>query len=152
MRLLSRIKHKILSYMRQLAIITPYADFVLRFTDRENLKKSFVVQFSRRTDQIPPQPQVVKHHPSAVDNLLVETLLKQTSQKSISKFLSTEFSNVSSAVANEIHEKLGIDLSLSDLDRARIHKLTELLRSTPFPLPSGSVGMVFIALSLLFVC
>jgi DNA topoisomerase VI B subunit len=140
-------RHKILSYMRQLAIITPYADFLLRFTDRENIKKSFVVQFSRRTDQIPIQPQVVKHHPSAVDNLLVETLIKQTKQSNIAKFLSSEFSNVSNAVAKEIHEKLGAELTLEDLDRARIHRLTEILRATSFPPPSGSVSQLIFPFS-----
>jgi DNA topoisomerase-6 subunit B len=129
--------------MRQLAIITPYADFILRFTEKENVKKSFAVNFKRRTDQIPPQPQVVKHHPSSVDNLLVETLLQDTNQKSLTKFLSTEFSNISPVMAEQIHEKLGKEVSLEDLNRARIHKLTEILRTTSFPPPNGSVITIY---------
>eukprot|EP00475_Leptophrys_vorax_P001187 TRINITY_DN10636_c0_g1_i1.p1 TRINITY_DN10636_c0_g1~~TRINITY_DN10636_c0_g1_i1.p1 ORF type:complete len:584 (-),score=132.91 TRINITY_DN10636_c0_g1_i1:1546-3159(-) len=134
----SSYRHKILSYLRQLAIITPYANFLLRFTDRSDLKKSFSVQFVRRTDQMPEEPKVVKYHPSSVDNLLVETLLRETKQKNLSSFLHREFSCVPLATAKEIEGKIGKDLSPSSLNRATIHKLTQLLHHSEFPKPDAS--------------
>lgn len=45
---------RVLSYMRQLAIITPYAEFNLRYSFRGQTRRNFEVTYSRRATKMPP--------------------------------------------------------------------------------------------------
>lgn len=47
---------KILRYMRQIAVITPYAQFTLDY-QAEEAKNNLAVTFVRRTEKMPPAPQ-----------------------------------------------------------------------------------------------
>lgn len=47
---------KILRYMRQIAVITPYAQFKLEYR-AEDEKNSLAITFVRRTDKMPPEPK-----------------------------------------------------------------------------------------------
>lgn len=47
---------KILRYMRQIAVITPYAQFKLEY-QAEDDKNSLAITFVRRTDKMPPAPK-----------------------------------------------------------------------------------------------
>jgi DNA topoisomerase VI subunit B len=88
---------------------------------------------------MPEEPKVVKYHPSSVDNLLVETLLRESKQKTLSSFLHKEFSCVPLQTAKDIEAKVGKDLSPATMTRASIHKLTQLLHTSDFPKPDASV-------------
>ena len=44
-------------YLRQIAVITPYARFTFTYTG-EDARNSVAVTFARRTDKMPPPPQV----------------------------------------------------------------------------------------------
>jgi DNA topoisomerase VI subunit B len=134
---------KVLSYMRQLAVITPYAHLQLEYSDQEQSAKSWRVEFLRRTDVMPAPPLEVKHHPSSVDNLLVEQLMHQCSGHKLKQFLASSFSNISPALAAKLVEQLGRgfeeDMDIRKLDRSQIHQITALLRQTDFSLPDASV-------------
>lgn len=47
---------KVLRYMRQIAVITPYAQFTFQYK-AEDEKNSVNVTFVRRTDKMPPPPK-----------------------------------------------------------------------------------------------
>lgn len=61
--------------MRQLAVITPYAKFELRFLSVDESKR-FAVRYARRADYMPPPPREVKHHPSSVDLIVLKKLIR----------------------------------------------------------------------------
>ncbi len=62
----SAYKSKIIKYLRQLAIITPYADVSFRFNSESGGKRADVgLRFRRRTGHMPPPPQETTYHPSA---------------------------------------------------------------------------------------
>ena len=50
-------RSKVLKYLQQVAVITPYAQFDFSYR-AEDEKASFAVTFARRTDTMPSPPQV----------------------------------------------------------------------------------------------
>ncbi|RVW48690.1 DNA topoisomerase 6 subunit B [Vitis vinifera] len=58
-------RSKILHYMRQMAVITPYAQFLFKFVS-DTSDKNVTIRFARRTDIMPPVPAETKYHPSAM--------------------------------------------------------------------------------------
>jgi DNA topoisomerase VI B subunit len=91
-------RSKILHYMRQMAVITPYAQFLFRFIS-ETPEKNVTIKFTRRTDVMPPIPIETKHHPSSVDLLLIKRLITDTSKKTLLQFLQNEFVNINKTLA-----------------------------------------------------
>ncbi|CAN6440368.1 unnamed protein product [Victoria cruziana] len=94
-------RSKILQYMRQMAVITPYGQFLFRFIS-DIADKNITVRFSRRTDVMPPVPSETKHHPSAVDLLLIKRLIAETSKPNLLQFLQYEFVNISKSHADRL--------------------------------------------------
>jgi DNA topoisomerase VI subunit B len=114
--------------MRQMAVITPYAQFQFKFvsdapeyvnisiqillsrTTMHNhiipsiffCSKNVTVRFSRRTDVMPPIPLETKHHPSSVDLLLIKRLIAETSKQNLLQFLQHEFVNISKPHAERL--------------------------------------------------
>lgn len=122
---------KILHYMRQMAVITPYAQFLFKFLSETpeyslscqpilicpslhdyltnqvmiffvHFSKNVTVRFARRTDIMPPIPVETKYHPSAVDLLLIKRLIAETSKQYLLQFLQHEFVNVGKAYAERL--------------------------------------------------
>ena len=54
---------KVLRYMRQIAVITPYAQFRFQYRAEDD-KNSLDVTFVRRTDKMPPPPKAGSDLPS----------------------------------------------------------------------------------------
>ncbi|PIN23541.1 DNA topoisomerase (ATP-hydrolyzing) [Handroanthus impetiginosus] len=94
-------RSKILHYMRQMAVITPYAQFLFKFLS-ESPDKNVTVRFARRTDIMPPAPLETKYHPSAVDLLLIKKLIAETSKQNLLQFLQHEFVNVGKSHAERL--------------------------------------------------
>eukprot|EP00898_Chlorokybus_atmophyticus_P006071 jgi/Chlat1/6465/Chrsp45S05966 len=138
----SSYRAKIVQYMRQLAIITPYAHFTFQFvTDADD--KNISVHFNRRTDVMPRPPMQTKYHPSAIDLLLLKHLISETNKSTLVQFFSHEFSNISKGLATRLVGELGADFkekmspkSLTDKQLVRIH---QLFRQAKFPAPDGDV-------------
>ncbi|XP_056688287.1 DNA topoisomerase 6 subunit B-like [Spinacia oleracea] len=86
-------RSKILHYMRQMAVITPYAQFIFKFVS-ETPDKNMTIGFARRTDVMPPVPMETKYHPSAADLLLIKRLIGETSKQNLLQFLQHEFVNI----------------------------------------------------------
>lgn len=64
--------------------------------------KNVSISFARRTDVMPPVPLETKHHPSAVDLLLIKRLIAETSKPHLLQFLQHEFVNIGKAHAERL--------------------------------------------------
>ena len=76
---------RIIKYLRQLAVITPYAQ--LRFTYTPEAGREVKLGFSRRTAHMPPPPAETAYHPSAVDLETIRALMRNTACKTMRSFL-----------------------------------------------------------------
>ncbi|MCO5583878.1 hypothetical protein L7F22_037793 [Adiantum nelumboides] len=133
-------RSKIISYMRQMAVITPYAEFIFKFIT-ESADKNVTIRFRRRTDVMPPPPDETKYHPSAVDLLLIKRLISETSKQNLVQFLQHDFTSISKAYAERLIGEMGSEFSpktlvksLTDQQIVRIH---QLFRQAKFDEPSG---------------
>jgi DNA topoisomerase-6 subunit B len=137
---------KLVNYLRQLAVITPYAQLKFSYSDSSSEKKSFHLSFNRRTEVMPPQPTEIKHHPSAVDNLLVENLIHHTKYRSLKQFLTKEFSSINANLAERLikeaaascREEFDIDSPVESLGKKHIHALVTLLKQAKFDPPPAN--------------
>ncbi|WZY94768.1 hypothetical protein YC2023_067097 [Brassica napus] len=131
---------KILHYMRQMAVITPYAQFLFRFIS-ETPEKNVTVKFTRRTDVMPPIPIETKHHPSSVDLLLIKRLVTDTSKKTLLQFLQNEFVNINKNLAARLIGEMGPDFSpgmaVKSVTSQQMVRIHQLFRQAKFDDPSG---------------
>lgn len=133
-------RSKILHYMRQMAVITPYAQFLFNFiTDTSD--KNVTIRFARRTDVMPPAPLETKHHPSAVDLLLIKRLIAETSTQNLLQFLQHEFVNIGKSYAERLIGEMGPDfsqkMSVKSLTPQQIVRIHQLFRQAKFDEPCG---------------
>ena len=137
-------KSRIVQYLLQLAIITPYASLELHYKNLADPKKDMSIRYGRRSEQMPPPAKEVRHHPSSVNNLLVQQLLDRSSSKTMLKFLTTDLSAVGQSVAKRLLEQLEDDgfyddMPPSSVSDRQITRLVQLLRtSDAFKPPDGS--------------
>ncbi|KAJ3693410.1 hypothetical protein LUZ60_008890 [Juncus effusus] len=131
---------KILHYMRQMAVITPYAQFLFKFISHTP-DKNVTIRFARRTDVMPPVPLETKHHPSAVDLLLIKRLISDTSKQNLLQFLQHEFVNISKSHAERLIGEMGPDFSpkmvVKSLTAQQIVRIHQLFRQAKFDDPTG---------------
>ncbi|CAI0412762.1 unnamed protein product [Linum tenue] len=139
-------RSKILHYMRQMAVITPYAQFLFRFIS-ETSDKNVTIKFARRTEVMPPVPLETKHHPSSVDILLIKRLIAETSKQNLLQFLQHEFVNIGKSHAERLIGEMGSEFSakmpvksLTDQQIVRIH---QLFRQAKFDDPTGDGLNIF---------
>ncbi|KAK9170083.1 hypothetical protein Syun_002223 [Stephania yunnanensis] len=133
-------RSKILHYMRQMAVITPYAQFLFKFLS-DAPDKNVTIRFARRTDMMPPVPLETKHHPSAVDLLLIKRLITETSKQNLLQFLQHEFVNIGKAYAERLIGEMGPEfspkMSVKSLTSQQIVRIHQLFRQAKFDDPSG---------------
>lgn len=60
------------------------------------------IRFARRTDVMPPVPEETKHHPSAVDLLLIKRLIAESKEIHLQAFLQKEFVSINKAHAERL--------------------------------------------------
>ncbi|KAJ9697907.1 hypothetical protein PVL29_007152 [Vitis rotundifolia] len=133
-------RSKILHYMRQMAVITPYAQFLFKFVS-DTSDKNVTIRFARRTDIMPPVPIETKYHPSAVDLLLIKRLISETSRENLLQFLQHEFVNIGKSYAERLIGEMGPDFSpkmaVKSLTSQQIVRIHQLFRQAKFDDPSG---------------
>ncbi|CAL9188710.1 unnamed protein product [Musa hybrid cultivar] len=133
-------RSKILHYMRQMAVITPYSQFFFKFISGIS-EKNLTIRFARRTDVMPPAPLETKHHPSAVDILLIKRLIAETSKQTLQQFLQHEFVNISKSYAERLVGEMGPDfgpkMAVKNLTSHQIVRIHQLFRQAKFDDPSG---------------
>lgn len=136
-------KARIVQYLQQLAIITPYAKLEMSYVNLSDEKRNMNIRYDRRSEQMPPPAKEVKHHPSSVNNLLVHQLLERTRCKTFLNFLYTDLSSVSPALAKRLISELGHGfdetITPSKVTDKQVTRLVQLLRSVElFKAPDGS--------------
>ncbi|KAF3452583.1 hypothetical protein FNV43_RR03016 [Rhamnella rubrinervis] len=133
-------RSKILHYMRQMAVITPYAQFLFKFVSDAS-DKNIIIRFARRTDVMPPIPLETKHHPSSVDLLLIKRLITDTSKQNLLQFLQHEFVNIGKSYADRLIGEMGPDfnpkMAVKSLTSQQIVRIHQLFRQAKFDDPSG---------------
>ncbi|KAK3015480.1 hypothetical protein RJ639_005785 [Escallonia herrerae] len=133
-------RSKILHYMRQMAVITPYAQFLFSFVS-DTSDKNVSIKFARRTDIMPPVPLETKYHPSAVDLLLIKRLIAETSKQNLLQLLQHEFVNIGKAYAERLIGEMGPDFSpkmlVKSLTSQQLVRIHQLFRQAKFDDPSG---------------
>ncbi len=135
-------KSKIQQYLSALAVVTPFADFTLSF-DSDKTSKPFTLKYERRSERIPPPAKTIKHHPTSVNQLIVQKLLHNFSQgKYLWQFLSSEFQVISPALAKKLVVELKFDpkIRVSEVtnDTQLVHNITKILKEAKFNKPSGN--------------
>ena len=83
-------------YLEQTAIANPHV--TLHYIDPDDHERSY----ERSTDQLPHEPREIKPHPYGVELGRLANMLKETSEPTLSSFLTSSFSRVSPAVARRI--------------------------------------------------
>jgi DNA topoisomerase-6 subunit B len=89
-------RHSVDGYVEQTAIANPHARMTYVAPDGER------VELARVADEMPKAPLEIKPHPHGVELGILLKMLHETKAKNLRGFLSSEFSRVSPAVADEI--------------------------------------------------
>lgn len=97
-----RAMPKILEYLKQTALVNPYAN--ITFID----PKGRLFKSSRVTEKMPPPPKETLPHPYGVDVEIVKRLMRVTPHRKMLDFMSAHFHRVSERVAEKFLEFSGI--------------------------------------------
>ncbi len=90
----SRITHKIISYLKHTAVVTPYAE--ISFIDP--VGRLFF--FNRKTDELPNPPKIVKPHPHGIDGEAFRKIMQKHSPNTkLTNILQNEFHRVGEKTA-----------------------------------------------------
>jgi DNA topoisomerase-6 subunit B len=134
-------KARIVQYLQQLAIITPYAQLELKYENLQEPQRNMSIRYDRRSEQMPPPGKEVKHHISSVNNLVIQQLLERTKHSLVSTFLIKDLAGLSLDTAKRLVVECGIseDVECEDLTDRQITQLVQKLRTcTKVKSPDGS--------------
>ena len=134
----STYRSYIVRYLRQMAVITPYARFRLNFATRSE-RGTLALEYARRSEEMPRPPQAIKHHPASVHVELLSTLLRESKEKMLVKFLARDFSCVSPQLAAKLLKEMRLppEAEVSKLEHKQTVALSHLMRDVKFDAPPG---------------
>src|SRR5207249_12290654 len=127
-------------YIEQTIIANPHVK--LTYVTPEGETK----EYPRTYSELPPPPREIKPHPYGIERGMLLKMLQDTKSHWLSGFLASDFSRVSSHVAEEIGKTAGLSLSarprdIHAQDAEPLDKLpqTTTIRTPPtnFPTPIG---------------
>jgi DNA topoisomerase-6 subunit B len=98
----SRIKSRLLDYLKETAIVNPYAD--LTFVDAAGR----LYRYERGTEKMPPLPKAVKPHPHGIDVENFRRLVSITKEKSMKAFMMEHFQGIGQKTADNFLKAAGI--------------------------------------------
>ncbi|MBN1437325.1 MAG: DNA topoisomerase VI subunit B [Sedimentisphaerales bacterium] len=119
-------------YLAQTAIANPHAEF--RYVQPDGQ----VLIYERSVPDVVEVPKAVKPHPYGVELGVLMKMAKDTPEKTMTSFLSEEFSRVSSKVSQEILDKAKISArkNPSTINHAEAEKLYRAINDTKIMAPS----------------
>jgi DNA topoisomerase VI subunit B len=119
-------------YLEQTAIANPHV--TMHYIDPEDVETTY----ERSTTQLPPEPQEIKPHPYGIELGRLVTMLKETDAGTISQFLTSAFSRVSSGVAQKICEtaKISSRSNTKRIGRHEAEALYQAIQNTKISAPS----------------
>ncbi len=97
-----RAKPYVMEYLKQLAIITPYASFLFEGPSGEK------ILYERVSDKIPPPPKESRYHPSGIDAQTLIELMKENRRATMLEFLRKTFDRDGPKTAKRFLDELGI--------------------------------------------
>ena len=121
-------------YLEQTAIANPHVKLVYHTPEGE------IKQYPRTIEELPPQPREIKPHPYGIEFGMMLKMLHDTKSHSLSGFLSSEFSRVSSTVAQEICKaaKLSPDTRPRNLHGAAAENFYKTIQATKIMAPPSN--------------
>src|SRR5689334_20130305 len=121
-------------YLEQVAIANPHVQLVYRTPEGETK------EYPRTIQELPPQPKEIKPHPYGIEFGVLLRMLHDTKSHWLSGFLASEFSRVSSAVAQEICKtaKLSPNAKPRSLRGADAEALYKAIQSTRIMAPPSN--------------
>jgi DNA topoisomerase-6 subunit B len=121
-------------YLEQVAIANPHVKLVYHSPDGE------IKEFPRTIEELPPQPREIKPHPYGIEFGMMLKMLHDTKSHSLAGFLSSEFSRVSPALAQEIAKaaKLSPDSRPRNVHGAAAEALYKAVQSTKIMAPPSN--------------
>lgn len=123
--------HSVDEYIKQTAISNPYASIVFAGPDGN------VTEFPRVVKELPPLPKSIKPHPHGVEMGALERMLKLTDSRTLSGFLSKDFSRIGSGTAEQVCKLANLKASMKprDVDHQQLERLWRTLQSFAFMKP-----------------
>ena len=119
-------------YLEQTAIANPHVTLHYKDPD-EN-----VTSYYRSTTKLPPEPKEIKPHPYGVELGRLVTMMKDSKEGTVSQFLTSSFSRVSSAVARRIIKVAGLSTRATThrISRDEADALYQSIQSTKIQAPA----------------
>jgi DNA topoisomerase-6 subunit B len=120
----SKSRQKVIEYIRRTAIVTPYANIVLKTPDDE------IKVYQRVTNKMPPPPRETKPHPHGVDLEMLKTMISETKVQSLVEFLAEEFQGVGRIIAERFIQSYGFDANVNPktLSKDDLEKFVKALK------------------------
>jgi len=120
-----RAMPKILEYLKESAIVSPYAD--ITFVD----PRGRLYKFDRATKKMPSPPTETLPHPHGVDVETMQRLIRLTETKTLLSFISTHFHRVGPTTGRKFLDYTGIspELNPKRLNPSAIVKLVQSMKS-----------------------
>ena len=121
-------------YLEQVAIANPHVKIVYHTPEGETK------EYPRTIQELPPQPREIKPHPYGIEFGMLLKMLHDTKSYSLSGFLASEFSRVSSNLAQEICKaaKLSSDSRPRNIHGAVAEALYKTIQSTKIMAPPSN--------------
>lgn len=129
-----RAQPKILEYLKQTAIVAPYANLV--FVD----PKGRFYTFERATTEMPKPPEETTPHPHGVDVETLKRLIELTESRTMHAFMRTHFQRVGHTIAKKFLEtaQVGERRNPKKLESTEIVMLVNAMKNYPFLPPDAS--------------
>src|SRR5262244_2574405 len=121
-------------YLEQTAIANPHVKLVYHTPEGETK------EYPRTIQELPPQPREIKPHPYGIEFGMLLKMLHDTKSHSVAGFLATDFSRVSSNVAQEICKtaKVSPDTRPRNVHGIAAETLYKTIQSTKIMAPSSN--------------
>ncbi len=119
-------------YLEETAIANPHV--TIHYVDPEGIP----ITYERSSTELPPEPQEIKPHPYGIELGQLVTMFKETSTSTMSQFLTSSFSRVSSGVAQKICEaaKISTRSNPKRIGRHEAEALYNAIQNTKISAPA----------------
>ncbi len=115
-------------YIKQTAIVNPYAEFTYKFPDGSKQGKRV---YKKVVDELPRMPEEIKPHPHGIELGVLRRMMKETNSHSVKGFLRNDFSRVGTTSAKNILKSAKIDpkMRTDELSSAMVENLLKAMQT-----------------------
>ncbi len=119
----SRVMYRLIEYLKQTAMVVPYAD--ITYVD----PKGRLYKFERATEKMPPLPKSVLPHPHGVDVETFKRLLAADKSATMKQFMVSNFQGVGPKTAERFLEMAGVKPN-SKPEKLKPEDIVRIVRTT----------------------